>query len=184
MRQTARDFQEIVWPIARNADLIGGGDLISVEANEQRNSRDELDYIAGIDAWHIAQSNRQMRGLASRVQRCTQSFDNFTIRYSLASGQRTEYEKRLEAIHSSLNGGPNWLYPDLTVQAYIHSSTDELLSWAVIQTKNLFLEIERLHVSGEIEYPEYESDYGFRQAPDGNTFFFICWDYLERAGVW
>jgi len=159
--------------------MIGGGSLIPVEANEEKNSRDELDYIAGIDAWHVAKCDKQMRGLASRVQRSSEPFNNFTIRYKLASGKPTEYEKRLEAINSQRDNGTNWLYPDITVQAYINGQTNQLMSWAVMSTKQLFLAAEYLIKNGEVGNPDYSDDYGFRTGPDGNTFLYISWKYLE-----
>ena len=134
LKWSARAFSELVWP---ELNRIIGGDLIHVESITEISFARDLDQLSGIDAWHIVKG-KAIRGIASRVQECLpkwKTYDTFTVRKSRQYSQNaTEYEKRKDAIYS--NRG--WLYPHLTVQAYVSSKTNGYLrSFAVAETKNI-----------------------------------------------
>jgi len=128
LSRSAAAFKDIVWP--QISPWFGGGVLQTVEAVTASQMAKDLDILAGIDAWHV---NGAVRGIASRIQFGSHAWDTFTVRLKRSSGVQTEYEKRLMAITSS--GG--WLYPHITVQAYINQ--DALLSAAACETRDLIL---------------------------------------------
>lgn len=104
----------LVWPVVR--DKCGGGVIIPVETVSDSGFAAQLDMLAGIDAWQQlvdGVAGDVLRGIATRVQfeRC---FPTFTVRRSLSSGRPTEYDKRRAAMN-----GRGYLYPHLTVQAYV-----------------------------------------------------------------
>ena len=137
---SAKVFVGLVWPIL---EVQIGGRLIIVETSTKIDMATALDVKAGIDAWHVL-DGYGVRGIASRVQICPpiyKPYNTFTVRKSRDSGTETEYTKRLRAIRT--NDG--WLYPHLTVQAYVTSEQEgQLLSFAVAQTKSLIEHIESL----------------------------------------
>ena len=91
--------------------MLGGGDLVPVEAVTATAFALELDALAGVDAWQVL-TDVGMRPLGSRVQ-AGWDYRTFSIRYSLRSGHLTEIDKRITAIRRGL------LYPSITVQAYL-----------------------------------------------------------------
>ena len=125
LSRSAAAFRNIVWP--QIAMWFGGGHLETVEAVTASQMAKDLDILAGIDAWHI---DGAVRGIASRIQYGI-PYNTFTVRMKRSSGIETEYAKRLQAIESD-NG---WLYPHITVQAYIDH--DILLSAAACRTADL-----------------------------------------------
>lgn len=171
-------FVEVVWPIVR--DWCGGGEIIPVEGNYESDVRAALDINAGIDGWQIFSDEGRMRGIASRVQWIEEDwqikwhedgrFDTFTIRTSRPSGNKTELEKRLEAINDE-NGG--WVYPHLTIQSY-HRSNNSLLSCAMVMTKDLY------------EYVQWHGVEGFRvrlNRDGSSSFIAVPWKDLCEYGV-
>jgi len=134
---SAKAFHDLVWPILQKHI---GGQLIHIEQITEDSFAKNFDQLSGIDAWHI-RADKGIRGIASRIQVCDIKFppyNTFTIRKSRDSGAITEYEKRKKAIESQ-NG---WLYPHLTVQAYISEKTGGILrSFAVAKTKNIIEQI-------------------------------------------
>lgn len=80
----------------------------------------DLDMKAGIDAWQLV-DNVGARGIASRVQFDTKSWDTFTIRYIRASGAETEFAKRLRALDDAANG---WASPHLTMPTLTATERD------------------------------------------------------------
>lgn len=179
LSQSAADFQNVVWPVASFFPLIGGGTLRPVEAVATADFKDDLDLLAGIDAWQVDKNIPMMRGLASRVQWGSR-WDTFSIRYRLPSGQRTEFEKRLTSIANRDHGH---LYPHLTVQAYLDQKGGDLLSCAVVETTALYRIAEQMdkedifHNSDEPEY------FGIRRLHDGTEFIYLHWDFLIYHGV-
>ena len=131
LSRSAAAFNDTVWPMIRA--WFGGGRIESVEDVTATGMAKDLDVLAGIDAWHV---NGSVRGIASRIQWGEQSrvfpYNTFTVRMQRESGVETEYSKRLRAIDSS--GG--WLYPHITVQAYIDNHRN-LLSVAACKTSDL-----------------------------------------------
>ncbi|WP_150410749.1 MULTISPECIES: hypothetical protein [Xanthomonas] len=170
---SAQDFQDIVWPRICVTPLVGGGAIRTVEAVAERNFKDELDLLAGIDAWQIQYGPTAMRGIASRVQwgGCHHSF---SIRTKLPSGNETEFQKRLRAIQHIDEGH---LYPHLTIQGYLDQRGGTLLAAAAVKTRDL-IENARVLVENR-ERLTYRPDfYGFIGNADGTEFLYMKWDYL------
>lgn len=141
LSKSASDFVNIVWPAVKGLPLIGGGQLQPVEVSSDAEFAKTLDMLAGIDAWQVLTSPVAMRGLASRVQ-WGQARNTFTVRIALPSGAETEYHKRIRALDNQEQG---YLYPHLTVQAYIDQVGGTLLSAAVVRTADLFVRPARAH---------------------------------------
>jgi len=104
----------------------------------------ELDILAGIDAWQLCYDKSRMRGIASRVQQLAAGkerspYNTFTIRWLRPNGNETEYAKRLAAIRDP----GSWLYPSLTIQAYVDCEHDRVISAAMVQTRDLYEFVEQ-----------------------------------------
>jgi hypothetical protein len=91
----------------------------------------KLDQNSGIDLF--CDNANGMRGMGLRVQN-GKSFGTFTIRKERDSGAKTEYEKRKFAIKN------DYLYPHLTLQAYIDNNKIE--DFAVAKTKDIIQMID------------------------------------------
>lgn len=178
LSDSARDFQEVVWPRIAATPLVGGGMIRPVEAVAEANFKDELDLLAGIDAWQILYSPSAVRGIASRVQ-WGACYASFTIRTRLPSGNETEFHKRLRAIENSDQGH---LFPHLTIQAYVEQRQGRLIAAAAVSTKHLIETAAILVENRERLHPRPDF-YGFRSNPDGTEFLYMHWDYLKYKGV-
>ncbi len=176
LSQSAHDFQHIVWPIVNRFPIVGGGTLKPVEAVSEASFKDELDLLAGIDAWQIITNAPAIRGLASRVQWGPKPYNTFSIRYQLPSGKPTEFSKRLTSIRNKDNGH---LFPHLTIQAYLDSQSGNVLSCAAIKTEDLFAKAAMLAEGMALENNKNPSLYGTQTIGDGTTFMYISWDYLR-----
>ncbi len=168
------DFLRVVWPAIK--PMLGGGKLIPMEGKVDSNLAQLFDLNSGIDCWHFS-ANGQMRGIASRIQWTDRNWKTFTVRYSRKSGTRTEYDKRIEAIRDFDARG--WLYPFLTVQAYICPPRryGDLIDVAIVKTSDLI----------DVCTGILESADGFAQAGQINETSnakFICvnWDWLKANG--
>jgi hypothetical protein len=165
LARSQRDFLELVWPqISR---CCGGGDIIPVESVSDSGFASTLDLSAGIDAWQTledANAGTVLRGIASRVQWGDRVWDTFTVRRTVASGRPTEYAKRLAA----LNEDRGYLYPHLTVQAYINDGV--LLSVGVARTRQV---IEAVRSDKHRPNPQ-----------DGSTFFYVAFDDVLDIKRW
>lgn len=167
LSRSAEAFRSVVWPEV--AGYCGGGGLVPVEEVTATGFSRELDVSAGIDAWEI-QPGSGIRGIASRVQWIPDGgrpWNTFTIRKSRDSGAATEYAKRLLAIE----GDEGWLYPHFTIQAYLSSETDVLLSVAVCKTLDL------------ICYIRDGSELRTRRTANAE-FYAVGWKEYRRAGRW
>ena len=123
-------------------EACGGGNLLPVETMLTPEAR-HLDLLGGIDCWQVVPALGTMRGLAVRVQERSPTwsgpwpFATFTIREARVSGTETEYPKRLRAVQQT--HGEGWLYPALTVQAYVPSfAAGGVDAVAVARTLDLF----------------------------------------------
>lgn len=166
------DFLRVVWPAIMV--MVGGGEIIPVESVADKGMATMLDQRSGIDAWHLSQ-NGQVRGIASRVQWTDKPWNTFTVRYSRDSGAKTEYAKRKMDIESDAG----WLYPHMTVQAYIAGSKvsgGDLLSVAVIKTKSLINACDQV-VAGNVP----GIDGGIRHTSNA-TFIWMNWNWLKNMG--
>lgn len=155
---SAKAFEVKVWPKIKR--ICGGGFLVKVEDEEKK----LLDIYAGIDAWQVCEDNRAMRGIASRVQWNT-IYSTFSIRTSRRFA-KTEFEKRLEAITSDRG----FLYPHLTVQAYIVGG---IVTAGVVRTKDLF-------VFASQRRSKYRDIMNYDMS---STFIAIPWSDLRSAGI-
>lgn len=180
LSQSASDFVNIVWPTVKALPLIGGGQLQPVEASSDAEFAKTLDMLAGIDAWQVLASPAAMRDLASRVQ-WGQAHNSFTVRIALPSGGETEYHKRIRALNQPEQG---FLYPQLTVQAYLDQPGGTLLSAAVVRTADLFAKA-RLLVENRLKLrlDERSTLFGFRKNRDDTEFLYMNWSYLLHEGV-
>lgn len=140
------------------------GDLVNIETNDSLLAN-MFDQYSGIDAFQIVKG--QLRGVAIRVQ-WGNAWNTFTIRYKRASGAKTEYQKRSEAILSN-NG---YLYPYLTIQAYLDKRGDasDILSCCVIKTEDLYKYLFA-------NMPSLKS----RKCPEGNEFLYVGFDDLVKS---
>ena len=166
MARSQSDFESIVWPVIRHS--CGGGILIPVESVSEASFAKNLDMLAGIDAWQQFSDDdagQVMRGLATRVQWTDDPYNSFTVRRSVTSGAKTEYDKRVAAMN-----GRGFLYPHLTVQAYLHNG--QLLSVGVAKTSDVINACSENQVR--------------TNKKDGNTFYYINFKQLPecKAGVW
>jgi len=171
LSDSAADFLRVVWPAIQS--MVGGGKIIPIESITNDAMTDMLDKYSGIDAWHLS-DEKQVRGVASRVQ-WRYPWDTFTVRYSRDSGAKTEYEKRKADISS----GAGWLYPHLTVQAFIAGAKGEkgdLMSVAVIKTKDLIDACSSV-LNGGLD-PKY---CGIRRTGNA-SFIWTSWDWLKQQG--
>jgi len=158
-----------VWPVI--APMIGGGQLKPVEGNAEKGLEQNLDILAGIDGFQLLERQGVMRSIATRVQWIPpqrSAYRTFTIRKSRPNGAKTELEKRLHSIEYRDLG---YLYPHLTIQAYVRESTEELLSVGIIRTIDLFACVR--------DHPSNETN---RAGNGGEVFEIYRFDYLRRHG--
>lgn len=139
------------------------GDLINIETNDSQLAN-MFDQYSGIDAFQVV--DRQLRGVAIRVQ-WGKAWNTFTIRYKRASGSKTEYQKRADAI---LNN-KGYLYPYLTIQAYLdkRGNSQEILSCCIIKTEDLYK-----HLFANM--PALKT----RKCPEGNEFLYVNFSDLQK----
>lgn len=167
LNDSAYNFMHIVYPKLIECGYLSG-DVVPIESVSAKGITKDLDMYAGIDAWHI-DKNKGIQGIASRIQFINHPWNSFTIRKSRTSGAKTEYEKRVYAIETG-----DWLYPTITIQAYITSRTNgELLSVGIAKTNDIFKAIE---CGNCIEKPN---------PADGNMFYAVFWkDISDSVNVW
>jgi hypothetical protein len=169
LNESASDFVHIVWPAV--SPLCGGGVLYSVERVLDLGWISTLDACSGIDAFQMPPSGNVLRGIASRIQ-YGRSYPTFTLRYKRSSGAATEFEKRLYAIQHVERG---YIYPHLTIQAYMSRPSGKLLAAAVTETRSLYLYAQRYREDKSRVYVQ-------RNASDGNTFLVVMWEPYQREG--
>lgn len=106
-KESACDFDRVVWDAIRGK--CAGGILHSCQDETSKHAQ-LLDRHSGID--YLQELPGGLRGIAVRLQWVDRSFPTYTIRSRRPSGVVTEMAKRL-------NSNQGFLYPHLTVQAYI-----------------------------------------------------------------
>lgn len=171
LQHSAQDFKRVVWPAIE--PLFGHGRIVSMECATSRGLMKDFDTLAGIDAWHMLDSKGVMRGVASRVQWGDKNWRTFSIRRERPHGVSTELEKRLYAID---NPSHNWLFPAVTVQAYLTLPKPGgcLLEAAVIHTRDLY----RYARDNPCKEPRCTRD------EHGVVWFdWYRWSDLKRAGI-
>lgn len=159
MKNSSTAFVTLVWPLINS--WVGGGELLQMENVTDSNFAKMLDMKAGIDGWHIHSDG--MRGIASRIQKGWKAWNTFTIRMSRDSGAKTEYEKRETAIETG-----KYIYPHLTVQAYVEAWEGPVLSIGMALTCDIIIFIQK----------------GFHTLRrTTNAEFAVCpWDVMEIKG--
>lgn len=125
-------FDRLVRP---EASRLLGGQFEIVEAVTATGVAKTLDVLSGVDLW-LVRDGQGVRAVASRVQKTFKSWRTFTIRKARDSGAATEYEKRKHAFEHE------YLYPHLTLQAYVNQQADQLLGFAAMRTRSLWAMIE------------------------------------------
>jgi hypothetical protein len=95
------------------------------------------------------------------------NYRTFTIRYKRKSGSETEFSKRIKAI----NGDQGFLFPHLTVQAYLdkRGAAKKILGGCVVRTVDLYK-----YAENNIKTLEN------RMCPEGNTFIVVPFDDISR----
>lgn len=162
LSDSAHDFERVVWPVI--GSWCRGGEIIAVESVTETPFAALIDQKAGIDYWQLSGDGAMLRGLAVRIQ-WGHNWDTFTVRAERDSGAKTELEKRIAALSDSRAG---WLYPALTVQAYVERRrTGSLISAAVVRTKDLY-EYVLSHDDGESWYYQRTSNATFIVVPWAN----------------
>lgn len=134
MRNSSMAFETLVWPSVLL--WVGGGKLLQMESVRDSKFARILDIKAGIDGWQI--HNDGMRGIASRIQKGDKIWNTFTVRMARDSGAKTEFEKRSIAIKTG-----RYIYPYLTIQAYVRTWDGPVLSIGMAKTSDIIEFIER-----------------------------------------
>lgn len=179
LTKSSQAFLTLVWPAISH--MAGGGRMTPVELVTDKGFSNVLDAMAGIDAWQVIDHSSVLRGIASRVQFSDKSWETFTIRYARQNGATTEYEKRLRAIKHHDMG---FLYPHLTVQAYVSTDLEKLVAAAVVRTADLFEHAERIVQDVSRGVAVHATRGGIRaNRSDATTFIWIPWRTLEQAGA-
>lgn len=166
---SALAFERAVWPEIR--EKLGGGRIVRVEGVDSPLAR-LIDGIAGIDYWQVCDAPLRMRGIGARVQFPERAgdrfpYNSFTIRFRRDSMVMTELAKRRLAIIRSNSG---WLYPAITIQAYVSSRQHpSLVSAAAIATTTLYRFVDQ-----GIPGLDYTID-----RTSNATFIVVYWDDLQ-----
>jgi hypothetical protein len=160
-RKTVEDFHQYIEPVLRKKFRMYG-EFFLVEGDNHPLAK-YLDLYSGIDIWYINKDESWCRGIASRIQRPTGNiFRSFTIR-KRTKGQKTEYQKRLDAIKNC------YIYPYWTLQAYIVG--DKLKIMGIAKTKDI------------INFIKDNKDVKTEENPDdGNSFYIVWWDDMLEKG--
>lgn len=137
---SSRMFLEYVWPKVKK--WCRSGRLEPVEGVSESGFAEDLDALAGIDAWHIV-DGKGMRGIASRVQGDDRidtlnnpAYRSFTVRKERTSGSKTEWVKRREQLGLSGGDKSGYISPHLTVQSYV--DTSGLMAAYMVRTRDLY----------------------------------------------
>lgn len=177
MDKSAYDFKNIVWPII--SSKIGGGRIVPVETVTDESFTKELDMYAGIDSWQVDDNKSCIRGIASRVQWYNPSwsspypFNTFTIRYRTKTGRLAEYSKKMLAYKNIETKG--YLFPAITIQAYMDKPRGNLWSWGAIYTRVLYSYIDKYGYEAEVP------------VLGGNSMVIVSWSKIKKQGykvVW
>jgi hypothetical protein len=162
----AQRFAPVAWDAI--GPLIGGGEFRSLElpTAQQDQSNDLglfLDRSCGFDGIQILPFG-VCRAVAFRVQQSDKDWSTFTIRMDRSTGNKTEFDKRLDALRT-----PGALLPYWTIQAYV-SPSGELLSVAAIETESLYLMVD-----GEVKRGSDSVVRIRTNGQDGNSFAVVSW---------
>lgn len=165
----AMDYVESARPIIEK--LLRGGRLMAVEGSDNEVCR-MLDLTCGTDYFQVYDERGLVWGIASRMQeidtaRYKRPFNTFTVRKARASGVKTEYEKRRDAI---MRGG---VYPYLTMQGYVDKQTGELMSLAIARTTDIM---------DYVDAGMTDTKHTGAEQKGQAEFFVVKWDRFKQAG--
>ena len=164
LAQSIEDFDRLVRPIA--AEKLSGR-FVTVEGIGSDQTSRDLDTNAGIDLW-LFHREKQVLGVANRVQRQEKNWRTFTIRKERDSGHETEHAKRKKAIENEM------LFPTLTLHAYVTPDGASLFGFAVARTRDLLTMIEDGHCY--VRRTRCETNDGLA------SFYVVEWDRVRRSG--
>jgi hypothetical protein len=157
LSQSATAFQSI-----KNSILpeFLDGKFISIEEEDPESIIAMMDVYSGVDI--IRQNAIGLQGIAWRAQ-WERAYNTFTIRAELSSGNKTELQKRLDAIKHE------YFYPAYTFQAYFDNPINlNCLSISMIKTKTLY--------EAFLERPDLFTEK--TTGEDGNKFYCVNWSNL------
>ena len=160
LQKSMTDSKHHLFPVL---EKVLDGEIHIVEGDDLNETKRLLDTLAGIDLFAVNR-DKGMRGIASRLQ-WGKAWRTFTIRKERESGARTEYEKRKYAIKHG------YLYPKLTMQAYIDQDT---VTVGIAYTEDIIRCIEM----GEASIRRTGID------QKGQAYFYVInWDDMKRLGM-
>lgn len=160
IQRTAYYMTKVVYPQIKKLKWFKDSELYNIE-NSQDSTLSILDTKCSIDGY-ILKPDIGSIPIATRCQYGS-SYSTFTIRRSLKYNGRTEYDKIAYAIEH-----PLYTRPQLSIHAYLTSKDNgKLISVAIAKTEDIFSLINK-------------DDW--LPAPYGNTFYFVKWDVLKKAG--
>ena len=160
LQKSMTDSKYHLFPVL---EKVLDGEIHIVEGDDLNETKRLLDTLAGIDLFAVNR-DKGMRGIASRLQ-WGKAWRTFTIRKERESGARTEYEKRKYAIEHG------YLYPKLTMQAYIDQDT---VTVGIAYTEDIIRCIEM----GEASIRRTGTD------QKGQAYFYVInWDDMKRLGM-
>lgn len=166
MEWSSKAFVDVVWPRIRH--WFGESDVIPVETVTEAAFAKQLDIDAGVDFW-VVRKNKGLTPVASRIQLIkpgAMPYNSFTIRASRPKGKETEMHKRLRAIRESDRG---YLYPHVTIQAFLKKADLTFMSVAGVLTKDLYCHIDQYSIN--------------RARNGGETFKIAYWAQLRKLGA-
>lgn len=144
-----------------------GGRILPVEGQMHR-TLEALDMAAGIDRIH--EGRHGCRGMAVRIQVGPTDWRTYTIRKERESHASTEFSKRKAAVLGE------YLYPQLTLQAYVNENAD-VLSFALTRTITLYRLLEE-----QIEAGHAKTDRtGLAQVGQA-SFYHVAWSDFAKNG--
>jgi len=118
-----------------------------------------LDRFSGID-YIVKSKENHIIGVAARIQ-FGKDWSSFTIRYNRHNGNKTEYEKRKEAIEKG------YFYPAYTLQAYFNKEGNSMISACLVSTRDLY------------HFIDNNPSKVFKNKSD-NDFIFVNWSDLKK----
>ena len=166
-KQNSEEAKRHFLLIRHRIEKILDGFLVSTESPGVTNDR--LD-AAGIDALLTCRQTGALHGVALRIQKNC-NYRSFTIRKKRESDAMTEYEKYISAIQ---NGS---LVPTFSVQAYVDTKNNTILSGGVARTADIYDYIEKC--PEEINLKQTAS-YNIGLA----TFIPVFFDQFKEKGYW
>lgn len=164
--KTSNDYViDLLSPIM--IDLLGGGQIISVENNKDKLAR-LLDMTAGFD-YIYTYSGKMLYAIASRVQ-YNINYRTFTVREERESKAMTEHKKIQDAIDYGA------LYPYFRMQAYIDITNNKCMSLAIART----LDVVDMINKGRCSTNHTGADQNGQAA-----FYYVKWDDMKNnANYW